>query len=65
MFVEGTEEKANYIGKCKFCEKKGWIKYIPDTVVRYKLYEKYGTFAKFNCTGIELVEFVPKTPFRA
>lgn len=63
--MENSRGKANYVYKCKMCERTGSVEYQINTC---KLYmadknEDWQTVASFDCRGCELIEFIPANGF--
>ncbi|CAI2381229.1 unnamed protein product [Moneuplotes crassus] len=58
--MEGSRGSANYIAKCKSCERKGSISFIKTAPYLMKDNEEPQMIAEFECRGWELAEFCPK-----
>ena len=65
--IEGSRGEANYIAKCKLCERPGNIEYCQNSLKPYTQQgqETFQTIAAFECRNIELIEFVPGNAFKA
>ena len=63
--IEGSRGEANFIAKCKLCERPGNVEYIPNSCAPYKKSEQWQTIAKFECRNIELVQFVAGNQMKA
>ena len=57
---------ANYVAKCKVCERVGNIEYVEGSLQEYTdQNDKFQTIATFDCRGIELSQFFPGNSFTA
>ena len=54
---------ANFIAKCKFCERKGSISFIDTHPYLMEKNEEPQKFASFECRGWDIIDFVPKSGF--
>ena len=63
--VDGSKATANFILKCKLCDRTGYIDYCPNTIKKYSKSESFASIVTLECRNIEIVEFVPKSHFHA
>ena len=64
--MPGSKGLANFIQKCKLCERTGNIDFIESSLKPYKDQNgDFQTIASFECRGIELIEFFPGSGFVA
>lgn len=64
--MQGSKGMANYVAKCKLCERTGSVEYQVNTHRPYTdENEQFQTIATFDCRGVELVEFFPGNSFGA
>ncbi|CDW71123.1 UNKNOWN [Stylonychia lemnae] len=63
--IENARGKANYYSKCSYCKREGTILFLESSFQTYNSSEKYQTVAKFECRGLEILEFVPNGHFHA
>ena len=63
--LQGSKGQANYVAKCKLCERTSSIEFIQSSYKAYSLNEEWGDVATFECRGWEPVEFFPGDRFTA
>ena len=63
--IEGSRGEANFIAKCKLCERPGNVEFVPNSWNTYTKSEQWQTICKFECRNIELVEFIPGNEMKA
>ena len=56
--IEGSRGEANFIHKCKMCDRVGNVEYCKNSLKFYTKSEQFQTIASFECRNIELVEFI-------
>lgn len=62
--LEGSKGQANYVYKCKLCERTSNIEYCKNTCKPYtNESEDWQTIATFECRGMELITFFPGDAF--
>lgn len=58
--IPGSKGQANFIAKCKFCERVSNVEYIQNSISAYTdQNQKFKTIASFECRGMELINFYP------
>ncbi len=76
MEKSGSKGEANFIGKCKFCNRTSSIEYINNSLKTYDAEnsEKFVPLAQFECRwsekilkkrGWELNKFIPRSGWKA
>lgn len=64
--IPGSKGQANYIAKCKFCERVSNVEYLQNSLAVYtNENNQFQTIASFECRGLELVNFYPGNSFAA
>ena len=63
--IEGSRGEANFIAKCKLCDRTGNVEYLKNTWKPYSKNEEWQTVAAFECRNIEILDFVPTNLFKA
>ena len=63
--IEGSKGEANFIAKCKLCERPGSIEYVNNSIKPYTKSEQWQTIAVFECRNIEITEFVAGNEMKA
>ena len=53
--MEGSRGEANYIAKCKMCERPGNIEYLKNTLKPYTKSDQFQTIVAFECRNIEII----------
>lgn len=63
--LPGSKGQANYVAKCKLCERTSNVEYCSNSLRPYTATknEQWQTIATFECRGMELVEFFPGNDF--
>eukprot|EP00352_Strombidinopsis_acuminata_P003098 CAMPEP_0176383982 /NCGR_PEP_ID=MMETSP0126-20121128/33945_1 /TAXON_ID=141414 ORGANISM="Strombidinopsis acuminatum, Strain SPMC142" /NCGR_SAMPLE_ID=MMETSP0126 /ASSEMBLY_ACC=CAM_ASM_000229 /LENGTH=108 /DNA_ID=CAMNT_0017749389 /DNA_START=164 /DNA_END=490 /DNA_ORIENTATION=+ len=64
MEMPNSRGEANYVAKCKLCERTGSIEYVNNS---WKTYsdenEQFKPIVTLECRGIEPIEFLPSNGF--
>jgi hypothetical protein len=63
--MPGSRGEANYVAKCKLCERTGSILYCVNTHKKYNSNEEWQDVATFECRGLDIFEFFPGDHFVA
>eukprot|EP00347_Sterkiella_histriomuscorum_P007398 403349077 len=63
--IADSRSRANYYAKCNFCKRQGNILFLENSFKRYEKSEEFQSVAKFECRGIEILEFIPNGNFVA
>ena len=63
--LEDSKSRANYYAKCSFCKREQTVLYLENSFKEYEKSEQWQGVAKFDCRGVELVEFLPGNSFLA
>ena len=64
--LEGSKGQANYVAKCKVCNRVGNIEFLDGSLKPYEdQNENFQRIATFDCRGIELCQFFPGHSFSA
>ena len=61
----GSKGTANYVAKCKLCERTGSLEYCVNTLKKYSSSDVFANLATFECRGLEPFEFFPGDKFVA
>ena len=65
MGIANSRGEANFILKCRICERTSTVEYVGKHSSYEDQNEEFQTIAVFECRGIELSEFFPETCFSA
>ena len=63
--IPGSRGEANFILKCKFCDRVGNVEYIDNSIKVYDKNEQFQTIASFECRNLELIKFESSANWKA
>uniref|UniRef100_A0A915PU86 Hflx-type G domain-containing protein n=1 Tax=Setaria digitata TaxID=48799 RepID=A0A915PU86_9BILA len=63
--MPGSRGNANILEKCKLCGRMNSLEIVKDSFQSYKTSDDYDELIRFDCRGLEPVDFDPRSGWRA
>ncbi|KAI3382114.1 hypothetical protein SNEBB_009666 [Seison nebaliae] len=57
--LKGDRGTANYVVRCRLCDRKNSVSILPDTLTSYSANDEFQTIVHLECRGLEPVDFEP------